>query len=387
LAYASKASGLTALGIAVDANGIIAVASGQFELGDPETAVVPVTSTEAEVPQAATTVDPGEPVINIVPVNRNFLKSNNAVYIGAIAVFLAVALVMFIVLSAQRTGPSALDRLDIRNTVNRTGLAGITDRATLMADRLLEKQKQRGALDAALETAGIDMRPGEYLLAMAGGSLGLAAFGFVMLGPVAAIAALLVGLVFGRLFVNFKAGKRRKLFGTQLGDTLMMMAGSLRAGHGVVEAIDTVASRASSPTSDEFTRAVAESRIGRDMVESLYDIASRTDSEDFIWVVRAISINRELGGDLAEILDNVGETIRDRNRLRDQVKALSAEGKVSALILFALPIVVGGWVRVSNPAYLESMTDQTAGKLMLGMAFLSLIVGGVWLKKLVNVQF
>ena len=167
----------------------------------------------------------------------------------------------------------------------------------------------------------------------------------------------------------------------------MMIAGSMRAGHGIVESIDTVASQAPSPTGDEFSRAVAEARIGRDMIDSLYDIADRTGSEDFIWVVRAISINRELGGDLAEILDNVGETIRDRNRLRDQVRALSAEGKVSAMILFALPIVVGGWVRMSNPEYLDAMTSQPAGKGLVGFAFFALITGGLWLKKLVKVDF
>ncbi len=233
----------------------------------------------------------------------------------------------------------------------------------------------------------MEMRPGEYVMAAAGGAMGLAAFGFVMFGAIGGGVFFLFGVFGGRAYVNIRASRRKKLFGNQLGDTLIMIAGSIRAGHGVVEAIDTVASQADAPTGEEFTRAVAEARIGRDMVESLYDIAARTESEDFVWVVRAISINRELGGDLAEILDNVGDTIRDRNRLRDQVKALSAEGKVSAIILFALPVLVGGWVRTSNPEYLASMTDETAGKGVLGFAVFALVVGGLWLKKLVKVEF
>ena len=238
-----------------------------------------------------------------------------------------------------------------------------------------------------LEKAGVDMRPAEYILASFFGSLGLGFFVFVLKGPLVGAGAILLGLIFSRLFVNFKAGRRQKKFGDQLGGTLMMIAGSMRAGHGIVEAIDTVASQAEAPTGEEFSRATAEARIGRDMVESLYDIASRTESEDFIWVVRAISINRELGGDLAEILDNVGETIRDRNRLRDQVRALSAEGKVSAMILFSLPVLVAGWVRLSNPEYMRSMTDETAGKFMAAGAAMLLITGGIWLKKLVKVDF
>ncbi len=233
----------------------------------------------------------------------------------------------------------------------------------------------------------MDMRPGEYIMASVGVTIGLGVVGFFMFTPVHGLVALLLGAVGSKLFLGFKANKRKKLFANQLGDTLIMIAGSLRAGHGVVEAIDTVASQAEAPTGVEFTRAVAEARIGRDMVDSLYDIADRTGSEDFIWVVRAISINRELGGDLAEILDNVGETIRDRNRLRDQVKALSAEGKVSAIILFGLPILVAAWVRISNPEYMEVMTGQTAGKIVFGFAVFALIAGGVWLKKLVKVDF
>ena len=231
------------------------------------------------------------------------------------------------------------------------------------------------------------MRPGEFVVGAVGAAIAAGIGGFVFRGPVGGLVGLAAGLVGSRLWLTMKASKRQRMFGEQLGDTLMMIAGSMRAGHGVVEAIDTVASQAPEPTGSEFSRAVAEQRIGRDMVDSLYDIAERTESEDFIWVVRAISINRELGGDLAEILDNVGETIRDRNRLKDQVRALSAEGKVSAMILFNLPILVGVWVRISNPEYLNDMLTETAGKIMFGGAIVSLIVGGLWLKKLVNVEF
>ena len=280
-----------------------------------------------------------------------------------------------------------MERLNFKPGAKRSGIANIADRASGIADRILESQEKRGALDAVLEKAGMDMRPGEYIMAAAGSAVLLAVFGFIMFGPIAGGVFLLLGIIGGRVYVNVKASRRQKLFGNQLGGTLMMIAGSLRAGHGIVEAIDTVASQADAPTGEEFTRAVGEARIGRDMVESMYDIAKRTDSEDFIWVVRAIGINRELGGDLAEILDNVGETIRDRNRLRDQVSALSAEGKVSAAILVSLPVGVGFWVKTSNPEYLASMTDETAGKFMLGAAVFSLVAGALWLKKLVKVDF
>lgn len=388
LSYRSGGQRQADLSITVASGDVIALARASVDFdsglttvdgkGDPDGAPAPV-------------VDTSDPVISVVPASDSLLQSSDALYLGAGAIFLGVLLALFLVFSSEPKTTSAFERLNFRpnkGATPRSGLASIADRATGFADRMLEKQERRGALDAALERSGLELRPGEFIMAVAAASVGLGVAAFVYFGaPIFGLVGLLTGPVFGKLFLNFKAGKRKKAFAGQLGDTLILMAGSLRAGHGVVEAIDTVAAQAEAPTGEEFTRAVTEARIGRDMIDSLYDIAERTESEDFIWVVRAISINRELGGDLAEILDNVGATIRDRNRLRDQVKALSAEGKVSAFILLALPILVAIWVRISNPEYMNSMTDQTAGKVAFGFACFALLSGALWLKKLVKVEF
>lgn len=383
--YESNAADTASVVLSVEAGGVLATAAEQVELG-VETPTTTGDGDEASNP----VVSVGEPTVVVAP-GTGFLQSSAALYLGGGVLFLAVGAALFIAMSVEPKGPSALERLNMSRqsagTTRRSGLSSIADRASSVAERVLEKQSNRGALDAKLEKAGMDMRPGEFIVASIGAALGFAALGFVMMGPLQGLIGLVLGLLGGRMVLNRKLSKRQKLFAEQLGDTLMMIAGSLRAGHGIAEALDTVASQSPSPTADEFGRAVSESRIGRDMVDSLYDIAERTGSEDFIWVVRAISINRELGGDLAEILDNVGETIRDRNRLRDQVRALSAEGKVSAMILFAMPVLVAIWVQISNPEYMASMTDQTAGKFVVGFAIMLLLVGGAWLKKLVNVEF
>ena len=115
------------------------------------------------------------------------------------------------------------------------------------------------------------------------------------------------------------------------------MASSLRAGHSLLRAMDAVSQEADAPTSEEFARLVNETRVGRDLAEALDEIAERTASEDFAWVAQAIAIHREVGGNLAEVLDAVGHTIRERNAIRRQVKALSAEGKLSAIVLMSLP--------------------------------------------------
>lgn len=383
--YESRSTGTASVVLSVEAGGVLATAADQVDLGVDAPPVA-----DDEVVAAPPVITIAEPTVVMAP-ETGFLQSSSALYLGGGVLFFAIGMALFVAMSVEPKGPSALERLNMTRQSaganRRSGLSSIADRASSVAERVLDKQSGRGALDAKLEKAGMDMRPGEFVVASAGGALGFAALGVVMMGPLQGLIGLLVGGLGGRMVLNRKLAKRQKLFAEQLGDTLMMIAGSLRAGHGIAEALDTVASQSASPTAEEFGRAVSESRIGRDMVDSLYDIAERTGSEDFIWVVRAISINRELGGDLAEILDNVGETIRDRNRLRDQVRALSAEGKVSALILFAMPVLVAIWVQISNPEYMASMTDQTAGKIVVGFAVMLLLVGGAWLKKLVNVEF
>jgi tight adherence protein B len=384
--YQSRVEGEAPVVISVDVDGDLAVASEMLALGDeplasPSGSANPDGETTTSHPQAG---PPREAVVG----DAGPMGSELALYIGAGTLFLVVAAALYFLMAREPSGPSAIQRLNLSAAMpRRSGLASVADRATAVADRILEKGSKRSALDSALERGGVEMRPGEFVAAAAGASLGMSALGLVLGGPLFGLGALAVALVGSRLVLSFKASRRQKRFADQLGDTLMMISGSMRAGHGIMESIDTVASQAESPTREEFSRAVTESRIGRDMIASLYDIADRTGSEDFIWVVRAISINRELGGDLAEILDNVGETIRDRNRLRDQVRALSAEGKVSAMILFSLPIFVAGWVKMSNPDYISAMTQETAGKAMLGLAVFEMVMGGIWLKKLVKVDF
>jgi tight adherence protein B len=165
------------------------------------------------------------------------------------------------------------------------------------------------------------------------------------------------------------------------------MASSLRAGHSLLRAVDSVAAEAAAPTSVEFARIINETRVGRDLGEALDEAAARVGSDDFRWVAQAIAIHREVGGNLAEVLDVVGTTIRERNALRRQVKALSAEGKLSAIVLMTLPFGVGGFIGLTNPDYLARFTESTAGYGMLAVMAVLLVVGAAWLKKTVSIRF
>jgi tight adherence protein B len=152
-------------------------------------------------------------------------------------------------------------------------------------------------------------------------------------------------------------------------------------------AIDAVAREASSPTSDELSRVVIETRLDRDPDAALTDVARRMNSKDFSWVVQAIAIHRQSGGDLAELLDHVGDTIRARTRIERQVKALSAEGKMSAIVLVVLPFVMAVLISSANHEYLKPLVDRNAGRVMLAGALALLLAGGLWLRRIVKPEF
>ena len=307
--------------------------------------------------------------------------------LGATIVFAAIALAAGFALVPDR--PRAhLGQIAASHIKGAPGaLSELQDRATAAADRALESRSKQGGINRALDRAGVDLRPGEFVVlgaAIAGGT----AFVFLLLGgPFMGLVGAGIALLGLRQWLSTKGNRRSRAFGDQLGDALMIMTGSLRSGHGVLQALDAVAQESEAPMSEEMSRVVIETRIGRDVSASLEATAQRMDNEDFEWVARAIAIHRELGGDLAEILDNVARTIRERARLRAQVRALTAEGRLSGVILFALPFVVILATRIINPNYLGELTNTSLGQIMLFVAIALMTAGGLWMRKLVQLKY
>jgi tight adherence protein B len=238
-----------------------------------------------------------------------------------------------------------------------------------------------------IQQAGMSVAPGEA----ATGVLALAVVAFLgllmMKGFVFAVVGALCVPALAALWLKMRIDSRARKFAAQLDATLQLMVSSLRTGYGVAQAVDAVAHEAPSPTGEEFRRAARETRIGRDLPSALRDVAHRTKNEDFGWVVDAIEINREVGGSLAEVLDNASITLRDRMRLRRQVRALSAEGRMSGVVLIALPILLFLYLRASNPDYLEPLFDSGLGQKLLMSGVALLIAGGLWLRRIVQVKF
>jgi tight adherence protein B len=186
------------------------------------------------------------------------------------------------------------------------------------------------------------------------------------------------------LFLRKRRDRRRARFSEQLPDVLQLLAGNLRVGYGLLQSVDTAAKEAEAPASDELRRAIAEMRLGRDSIESLAAIGERLANEDFGWVVQAISINREVGGDLAEVLDSVAETVRARAHLARHVSALAAEGRMSAKVLLAMPIAIGAFTWLTNRSYVSLLFSSGLGLALVGVGVVLMVTGSLWLRRLIR---
>ncbi len=241
-------------------------------------------------------------------------------------------------------------------------------------------------LQNLIDRAGIPLRASEFIFFHSAAVAAAVAIGYTLAGPIGLIAltAIAIGLpVFGLKHVK---RQREKRFHDQLPDTLSLIAGALKAGYSFLQAVDMTVKETSPPMSVEFNRVLTEARLGLPLEQALDNMAKRVDSNNFNWTVMAVKIQREVGGNLAEILEILADTIRERDRVSRQIDVLTAEGRLSALILFILPFAVGLLLAVINPGYLMLLFDHPLGLAMLVAASLMLVAGGFWLKKVVKVE-
>jgi len=266
-------------------------------------------------------------------------------------------------------------------------LTGATAAATSLIGRVLNRRGWSQAVGQALEQAGVKMAVQDFVLFVVVGGLVAGAVGVLVGGFLLGLLLALLVPVLARVWIGSKTRKRERAFADQLDDSLQLMASSLRAGHSLLQALAAVASEAEEPTSAEFARIINETRVGRPLSGALDEASRRMKSEDFVWVTQAIAINREVGGNLADVLDGVSDTIRERSQIRRQVKALAAEGKLSAVVLMLLPFGIAGFLMMSNPSYMAKFTQGLVGYGLLVLAVVLLVVGGLWLRKTVQVKF
>ncbi|MCH1868223.1 type II secretion system F family protein [Nocardioides sp. CFH 31398] len=257
------------------------------------------------------------------------------------------------------------------------------------AQRVLEGRPGLEArISARLEAAGSSLKAHEWLLVHAGVFVGTTLLVLLLSGgnPLLVLLALVLGVAGPWVVLGLKVSRRRKKFDTALPDTLQLISGSLSAGLSLMQSVDTIVREGVEPMVSEFRRAIVETRLGVDLEDALDGVAQRVGSKDFGWVVMAVRIQREVGGNLAELLDTVAATMRERQYLRRQVASLSAEGRLSAYVLGGLPPVFLLYLAVTNYDYIEPLFTDPRGWIMLGVATLLLVVGFFWMTKMVKME-
>jgi tight adherence protein B len=367
--YSAKSREQSTVTLTIDQNGQRAQANIPLDLTQAA-AAVPIRA-PADPPSVASA--PG------------FFQRPWTITLGAIAVMVAIGLGIWVLLQPKEE----VRRLAVEDGIvpqvgTKERLSNVTGTVSDATNRMLERRGRDLTIEDNLARAGVDLTPGQWTLRIAGSVILAFLLGFVVGQLILAVLAALATYAGFRIWLSFRTTKRRKQFAEQLGDTLQLLASSLRAGHSFMQAIDALAHEATPPTSDEFRRLVVETRLGRPVTDSLDGIADRVGNEDFSWVVQAVDIHREVGGDLADLLDRVAATIRDRARVQRQVQTLSAEGRLSAMILFGLPFVVAAMVQITNPGYFGELTGTLTGRVMIGIGIVLLTIGGFWMRRLIR---
>jgi tight adherence protein B len=264
----------------------------------------------------------------------------------------------------------------------------LKERALRLADRVAARRGIGERLALRLDRAAVPWQPNEWILLCVGVGVGAALVSSLLLGsllpgPPLGLAA---GWLGPRLFLSVRAGRRSAAFGAELPDALQLVASGLSSGYSLLQALDSVVRLGQGPVAVEVGRALAQSRLGTPIEDALEQAADRVGSVDFRWVVMAMRVQREIGGNLADVLLQVAGTIRERAWLRRHVKALSAEGRLSGLILAALPVVIGGYLFLVRPEYVGRLVTEPLGLVMLAVSAVMLGIGMVWMNKIAKVE-
>jgi tight adherence protein B len=254
-------------------------------------------------------------------------------------------------------------------------------------DRLLDRQGFAERMDRELSAAALPLRVGEYLLIRWGCALGLAAAAQTVLPvPLLAIPVGLAGYFAPAMFVRYRTRQRADQVNEQLVDGLALISGGLRAGYSFLQGVEAVVRELPPPISEELRVMLEDLRIGVPLEEALYSFAHRVPTEDVDMVVTAMLVQRTSGGNLAEVLDNIAHTIRERIRLRREVSTLTAQERMSSYIVGSLPFVAFGMLSLTNPRYLAILFNTPQGQLMLAGAIVLEVVGYLVIRKIIDIR-
>jgi len=249
---------------------------------------------------------------------------------------------------------------------------------------IFESYKKK--LEKKLLMAGLLIKPNEFiLLNMITLIIGVA-FGVIFKKPWLFILLSFLGYYIPGFIINGKKKKRTKIFNQQLGESLSLMSNSLKAGYSFMQAVDLIAKETDPPIADEFGRVVKESSLGMSIEDALEGILSRVESDDLDLVITAVQIQRQIGGNLSEILDNINYTIRERTKMQGKIKALTAQGRASGYIIAGLPFVIALILYALVPDIMSLLWKDKLGLVLIGVGLFMQFIGIMVIRKVLAIE-
>lgn len=237
-----------------------------------------------------------------------------------------------------------------------------------------------------LARADLKITVAEYLFFIGASVILGVAVGFFLFRDALAILGGVVGFFLPSLFVRQRQGQRLRTFNNQLGDAITLLANSLRSGYSLLQSMETISKELSPPMSDEFHRVVREIGLGLSNDQALDNLLRRINSDDLDLMVTAIKIQHEVGGNLAEILDNIGHTIRERVRIQGEIRVLTSMQRMSGYVITALPVFMGTFLFIVNRPYMQILFTDPCGLSMLLTAVVGVIAGFLIIRRVVAIE-
>ncbi len=320
--------------------------------------------------------------VTVIP-RAGLTEGEFLLWLGAGCLAVAVVVMSLLVLN-RRSARAVAPRLGSAFGVAQpTMVEAVRDALLRRLERVIRTDARQDAAKR-LDRAGLRVQVGELVMMNLATVLLFAGLGYMWRGVLGSVIGIAAAILLPRFYVDHRFRKRKAAFEDALPDVLSSIANVLRVGYSLNVGLGTVAKEYEDPINSELTRALNESRVSGSLTNSLRGVAERMDSVDLWWVIDAIEINSTVGGDLVEVLENVAATIRARARLNAQVSALTAEARMSALVLFLLPPGLALFIGLTNPEYFDGIWGTRLTYWMLGLVTVMLGTGGLWIRKMIN---
>lgn len=307
-----------------------------------------------------------------------------------IGVVLLIAIVLLVVgLTGRPAGQDLVERRlgrrrkkdeeEEERTIGEIGVSAAVDRA--VAGRGFAEN-----LAIQIAQANLKWTVGEFLVLTVVIAIALALLFYVIKRYVFIPVGIVVAFVGPRIFLGVRKTARLKAFDDQLGDALNLIVNSLRAGYSTSQALEVISNEMPEPISEEFGRVVLELQLGVPFDTAMDNLLRRMPSADMDLVVTAMSVQREVGGNLAEVLDAITFTIRERVRIKGEIKTLTAQGRITGYLITGLPFVLSGVIYLVNPGFMSGLFEDPCGWAMIGVALFLLVIGYISVRKITSIE-